>query len=60
MNNEQQKGQSFEKNKVPPSAPQDKKEFKKDVKQKDTEADEDTGACGSSAGSCGTSSDDEE
>ena len=61
MNNEQQKGQSFDKTKVPPSAPQDKKEFKKDVKQPETEADEDTGeACADKGGSCGTSSEDEE
>lgn len=60
MNNEQQKGQ-FEKDKVPPSMPEDKKEFKKDVKQKDIEADDDTGeACADKGGSCGTSSDDRE
>lgn len=58
MSNEQQgqgQGQGQPNpNKVPPST--DKKEFKKDVKQQPTEADEemDNGACADKSGSCGS------
>ena len=61
MSNEPQKDQSFEKKQVPPSMPEDKKEFKKDVKQKKIEGDEDLGdACGSKGGSCGSGIDSED
>lgn len=53
MNNEQQRGQQSGKNQVPPMT--DKKEFKKNTKQKDIEADEDMGgSCSSKGGSCGS------
>ncbi|TAL28053.1 MAG: hypothetical protein EPN97_15455 [Alphaproteobacteria bacterium] len=61
MINEQQKGESFEKRKVPPAMPEDKKDLKKDLKQQKPEADEEAGDASIDKGEAGAPpSEDEE